>query len=438
MVISSREIFYQSSIHLTPLTADGAIDGQAVAQIVANEYCQAGIERKDVQSGAVIITGETARLRNAPQVVEALSKLAGDFVVASAGPRLESILAARGSGAAQKSLENKRTILNIDIGGGTTNLAVFASGELLDAACIGIGGRFLMLSQDRHVISITESGELFMDAIAKRTIRGEQVSHDRLKHYGQLLGEALIQATISHRPPQIARRLYITEPLNHEYSIDEYWFSGGVAEFMQAPPKDPLMFQDMGAYLASGLVESLSAKGVAYTIAPLPIRATVIGAGLHSLQLSGSTISVSNDTLPLNNLPLIRPFTNPLENQVLSKRIKKCLSDCLSNHDLNWSLTPLAIVLDRLPNTDYEALNEWASGLVAAYTDLQGTHPLVVVVTDDVAMALGQLMRAYLPNEKLIVLDGISLSSGDYIDIGSPLAGGQVLPVVIKSLVFQY
>src|SRR5438477_11524888 len=91
VAITSREILYEGNIHFTPITADGLIDAQAVSDILEREYQLAGIDRSRIRTGAAIITGETARLRNAPQVIQNLAHLAGDLVAASAGPHLESI-----------------------------------------------------------------------------------------------------------------------------------------------------------------------------------------------------------------------------------------------------------------------------------------------------------------------------------------------------------
>jgi len=55
-------------------------------------------------------------------VIEKLCLLSGDLVAVSAGPHLEALLAARGSGSVAASQQNRSTILNIDIGGGTMNL----------------------------------------------------------------------------------------------------------------------------------------------------------------------------------------------------------------------------------------------------------------------------------------------------------------------------
>ena len=107
------------------------MDGPEIRRIVEEEYRKAGIKRGQVDTGAIIITGETSRKENARTVLAALSELAGDFVVATAGPDLESVLAAKGAGAVEYSEKTGKTVLHMDIGGGTSNLALIEKGQVV-------------------------------------------------------------------------------------------------------------------------------------------------------------------------------------------------------------------------------------------------------------------------------------------------------------------
>ncbi|MBC8930669.1 ethanolamine ammonia-lyase reactivating factor EutA, partial [Escherichia coli] len=115
---------------------------------VTKEYANAGIKKEEIGMGAVIITGETARKDNASNVLDAMSGFAGDFVVATAGPDLESIIAGKGAGAHTYAKENNTSVVNLDIGGGTTNLSLFDRGELIDTACLDIGGRLIKVDRE--------------------------------------------------------------------------------------------------------------------------------------------------------------------------------------------------------------------------------------------------------------------------------------------------
>lgn len=123
--IVNKEVFYRSGIYFTPLKSQTEIDAAKVKEIIRKEYEKAGRKPEDLQTGAVIITGETARKQNANRVLETLSDMAGDFVVATAGPDLESVLSAKGAGSDRLSEEKREVVANIDIGGGTSNIAFF-------------------------------------------------------------------------------------------------------------------------------------------------------------------------------------------------------------------------------------------------------------------------------------------------------------------------
>jgi ethanolamine utilization protein EutA len=407
MVIEETQIVYQSPIYFTPLTKDASIDADKVAAILREEYGKAGIKPGDVATGAVIVTGETASKRNAAEVSRLLAGLAGHFVVASAGPNLESILAGRGSGAAAASRVSQSTICNVDIGGGTTNIAVFKNGDLLSAHCLVVGGRFIRLDQNWQILELTDAGrEICRQATGKDWTEGETIGGDyalRVARYAAVM----ILDTVEKQ------------------DADEYWFSGGVAEVMQDRREEKasdVEYGDLGVLLGRSLLNLLRDRGTEYRIADDPMRATVIGAGTHSLQLSGSTVSVSRGMLPMANLPVVR--------------VNGDIDSALANHDLRWSEQPLALYLPELGRMNYGELNDCASTLATAFRLHRGCAPLVIVCSHDIAAALGQLLKKLLPDTPHIVLDGISSSCGDFVDIGEPLANNQAIPVVLKELVF--
>ena len=445
LAVAQTEIIYESEIHLTPIKTDTrAIDGEGVARIVAGEYEKAGICAADVQTGAVIITGETARLRNAAEVLEHLCGLAGDFVVASAGPHLESMLAARGSGACKASKERSITICNIDIGGGTSNAAVYSNGQLLDTACLGIGGRCLQLKANGEVLSITESGETFFDAIAKKVAVGDVLSSELLHHYGLLIAQTIFRFFYTAKPPQVTQRLLITDKLKHDYKIDEYWISGGVAEFMQKAPADLLQYGDMGAFIADGLNWLLTDKQVNFHLPSSPILATVIGAGQHSIQLSGSTIWVEEAVLPVKNIPVIRPFKSPssagsstADTASIEVLVDQILH-AIDKQDLDRTKV-LAVALERLADLSFNNLSSFSQALGLALDKVGLPQPYVLVCEQDIGLALGQMLRSDADGRtrSLIVIDGIQSDHGDFIDIGKPLPNQQALPVVVKDLIFK-
>src|SRR5512140_2379923 len=141
LAITGRQVLYQSPIVFTPLADRETVDAVKLNEIVRREYAAAGVSPEQVETGAVIITGETAKKKNADQILSALSGLAGEFVVSVAGPHVESLISGRGAGAALYSQTHYTTVTNVDIGGGSANSVTFRSGVFLAAAAMNYGGR---------------------------------------------------------------------------------------------------------------------------------------------------------------------------------------------------------------------------------------------------------------------------------------------------------
>ena len=200
--VAAREVLRRSAVHFTPLRSERELDAEAIARIVDAEYAAAGIDRRAVQTGAVIITGETARRENARAVLEALSGYAGDFVVATAGPALESALAGRGAGAADYAQAHACTVVNLDIGGGTTNIARFTNGALTDTACLNVGGRLVKLEPDGRVTYVSPVLRPFVPYAP-----GDRLTPQDLAPTVALLTEILEEA-LGFRPVQDEARLH--------------------------------------------------------------------------------------------------------------------------------------------------------------------------------------------------------------------------------------
>ncbi|MDR3617584.1 MAG: ethanolamine ammonia-lyase reactivating factor EutA [Candidatus Obscuribacterales bacterium] len=451
--IDKKVVVYESAIHMTPLNDSGQIDEQGVVSIIASEYQRAQIKAADIDTGAAIITGESAKRRNAKAILSAISALAGDFVCESAGAHLESILAARGSSCDVASLENNMTIANIDIGGGTCNIAVYSHGKLLETACIDIGGRFIEFYEDKQkpaagtktIKSLTNSGLQFLGPTGCGLKNNDAVSTKELGSIAKTLAECLVKL-ISNRSCALDL-LWSDEPLKFESKIDQYRFTGGVAQTMKeiddseiASQLDNFAFNDMGVLLAKALLEELKNEKLPFKISDNAIRATVIGAGHCSVQLTGSTIGLNQHQKPIRNIRL----TQPQFDRYLT--VEAAISTCFRLNEIDWSEKPLALVVDSAfegePRISFTKVQKFAQEMAAAIDDHKSAEPIILVTRFDIAMAIGQLLGASLPGRKVLVLDGLSFSSGDYIDIGKVLEKGtdsatSTVPVVIKSLVFR-
>src|SRR6266851_6414915 len=141
--ITAKFVLYQSPIVFTPLADRETVDAARLTELVRREYAAAGVDPAQVETGAVIITGETAKKKNADEILHALAGLAGEFVVTVAGPHVESLIAGRGAGAAAYSQEHFSRVTNVDIGGGSANSALFQAGALVAAAAMNYGGRIV-------------------------------------------------------------------------------------------------------------------------------------------------------------------------------------------------------------------------------------------------------------------------------------------------------
>src|SRR6476660_9220905 len=97
-VVVNRKILWQSPILLTPYLPDYTIDTDELAGFIGECYGYARVDPDDVDSGAVILTGEAIKRHTARALADLFADNAGTFVCASAGHHMECQLAAHGSG----------------------------------------------------------------------------------------------------------------------------------------------------------------------------------------------------------------------------------------------------------------------------------------------------------------------------------------------------
>lgn len=398
--IVQRKILYRSPIHFTPLLDDSHMDAPALRRIVEAEYQKAGITRETVDTGAVIITGETSRKENARAVLEALADLAGDFVAAAAGPDLESVLAAKGAGAVDVSERTGKTVLHMDIGGGTSNLCLIREGRVEQTGCLNVGGRLVKVNERGTVTYVSPVLRGLTDIRV-----GQVVSRESLEPLAGLLTWALEMAAGRREVTPLLPRL-TTEEVEAPWEVPKedliVSFSGGVADCIEKD-RDWSSFGDIGVILGQEIRKSALCRG-AYLLGKETIRATVIGAGCHSAQLSGSTVFHQNVTFPMKNLPVVGlSFSHQEERPVLS--------------------------LPRLENNSYAAIAELAEDLAK-----RKERPLILSMEQDMAKALGQLLALRLGRQApILCIDRVRLRPGSFLDIGAPVENA--IPVVVKTLV---
>ena len=419
MSITDREILYKSQVYFTPLKGAELVDGDGIRALVEREYQNAGISRNAVNTGAIIITGETSRKENASAVLQALSDYAGEFVVATAGPDLESILAAKGAGAAEYSEKTGKTVLHMDIGGGTSNLALLQDGKVVRTGCLNVGGRLLKLDAEGEVTYVSP----VLKDLTEIEI-GDKPSEQQLFQVAQMLCSALEMASGRMTETPLLQKLATGE-------VQTVWevpkvpvivsFSGGVADCI-AETKPYLQFGDIGPMLGKAIRQSSLCKED-FVLGKETIRATVIGAGCHSTQLSGSTVFCRGVTLPKKNLPVIAFSRQEQENADFPQKIADRLAMCDSED------TVLAI--EGYESPDYSRITRLAETILKGV----GDRPVYLCLQTDMAKALGQKLSLLAADKPCLCLDRLKFTPESFLDIGLPV--GPCFPVVIKTLVLS-
>lgn len=437
IAIVGKEILYKSEVHFTPLRSLTELDGDGVKAIVEKEFARAGFRPADVDTGAVIITGESARKENAALVTDKLSSFAGEFVVSTAGPDLESVVAGKGSGAFQYSSENECTVVNLDIGGGTTNVVLFDTGETLGKCCFDIGGRLIKLGPDRRIAYIAPAAKRIIDAEGLSVSVGAPAEEAVLSRVTDRMAD-LLAAAVDRAPSDPLLERVRTEKSTRMPAVPKnakLCFSGGVAEcFYNGGGMDPFQYGDIGVLLGRSLKKHPAFSGKDVINAKETLRATVVGAGTYTTSLSGSTIDYSAGVFPVKNVPALT---------VTHSEQAECLKDggTLLAKKVRWfreqsDSSLMIIALPGLPDPTYGEIRALAHAVAAATEHtLPQDAPVLAVVEEDNAKALGIALKP-LVNRRYAVIDSVKVEAGDYVDIGKPLMDGLVVPVIVKTLLF--
>jgi len=432
--IEERRIIYEGRIIDTPLLPDKSLDIDTLTSFFREEYRRAGIDPDSIHTGAVIVTGESAKKHNAPQIAEALSKDAGKFVAATAGPNFESLLAAMGSGATARSKEQRKAIMSCDIGGGTSNLAISRNGEVLSTSCIAVGGRLMALDSEIRIRQLADPAVEVMRHIGMNYRLGDQIPKEHIGKIAGKMAEVLIEVMTGPPRSPLARKLMMTDYLDYSIPIDEYVFSGGVAENIYGKKG---RYNDIGSILAK-TIRSLTPGLKAPMVEPLnKIRATVIGAGAYSLSISGSSGFMDTRlTLPIRNVPVLR--VDAEEEKLSVEHVVSRVRTAFSRFDLEEGQEIVALYFKDPVRVHYPSLQLFAKAIESALPNsVEKKLPVILIFERDIARSVGNVIRRETGlKTNLLSLDELSLNDGDWIDISEPLVGGQVFPVTVKSLVF--
>lgn len=432
--VVARDELHRSPILLTPFTADGLIDVEELERFVAHSYENAGVEPAQVDTGVVILTGVALERANARAVAELFAGGGGRFVCASAGHNLEAILAAHGSGAVAFGRRSKQPVLHLDIGGGTTKLALVVGGEILQTAAIAVGGRLVAVDEEGTVVRSEAAAAEAAELVGLDVKVGARLRAGDRERLAGALADALVEAIFEPGASGLAQALMLTDPLAGPPGPGTvFTCSGGVSEYLFGRQAGD--FGDLAGALARQLTLRLEHRGASLTPTGEGIRATAIGASQYTVQLSGNTVLVSDtSTLPLRNLPVVRAR---LGDDLDPAGVADAVRAAMARLDLHPDVVP-CVALPWSGEPYYRSLRALASGVADACAEQVARHqPLILALEADVGRGVGAILREELGvSAPVVSLDGLDLQELDYVDIGTPLQPSGVVPVVVKSLAF--
>jgi ethanolamine utilization protein EutA len=434
-VVVDRQVLWRSPIMLTPFLPDGMIDAQALKQFIDKSYKEAGFDRSDVDSGAVILTGEAIKRKNARAIDELFADEAGKFVCATAGHILECRLAAHGSGAVKASRDRAQSILHVDIGGGTTKLTLIEKGTPVSSAAFAVGGRLVATDDQGKWTRIDDSARLTAEDLGFAPTPESFADPAKREATAQRLAKIAADYVLGAKLDPLGQKLMLTEPLRRTSEPAALTFSGGVSEYIFGT--EPQQFGDIAMPLAKALIKELTTRAKLPLIDPgQRIRATVIGASQFTIQVSGKTIHLSDPSmLPVHGVPVMHVGRTAEEQP-------EKLPDAIRQGFVGLDLEPdsrVAIAFSWQGDPSYERLAATGKAIIAAAAPKGArTEPLFLMIDGDIGRTLGRLLHEELglPGP-LVSIDGVQLQDLDYVDVGELMSPPGVVPVVIKSLLFS-
>lgn len=429
--ITDRETVYESPIRLTPYEGEHRIDAEALGEYIDGWYADAGYGPEDIDTGAVIITGEANRKENADRIIDLFAEQSGRFVCATAGANLETLMAAHGSGAVDLSVDHGVNVLNVDIGGGTTKLAYIEEGFVVDTAAINVGARLVAFDADGDVNRLEDAAVRVAEDVGVDVAKGEPLDAEARDRLAARFAEALFSLVDGDLSP-LAESLMVTDVPEADLDIDVVTFSGGGAEYVY--DRDPGYHDDLGEELGAAIRAEVEARDLDVETLDTGIRATAVGSNQHTVQVSGNTITLSDESLlPMRNVPMV-PFVANHDDD--PDELAEQVRDKLEMYDVDELGGGFAFGfhLHGLPSYDFlrMVVDAAADGRAA----MDGTGPLVLAFDADVAMNAGRIAEGVV-DVPVIAVDGVELDQFGYIDIGEPLDETRAVPLTVKSLLFE-
>jgi ethanolamine utilization protein EutA len=438
--VTERKTLYLSPVHFTPYTAGRSrIDDEALGRLVDAAYQEAGITPEQVDTGAIILTGEAIRRDNARGIADLFAAQRGNFVCASAGHNFEALLSAHGSGAVALSAERQCRVLNIDIGGGTTKLAVAEKGKVLGTAAFHIGGRLLALDDGGSISVLEPGGDLLARQVGFPWQVGDRVTAAQLEALANRMAHMVLALAQEDNPASEIEGFWLTPALGGAKHYDAVIFSGGVGEYVYG--NEALSFGDLGAPLGKALQTLIRQGALRWPLVPARecIRATVMGAAQHTVQVSGNTIYRSSAALlPRKNLQVLRPPVD-LDETIDPSTLARAIASHFLAFDLREGEAEVALVFRWGGPPAAVRIAAFCRGLMEGLpATVKNRRPIYLVFDHDLAGLVGTILKNdFQLRNDLLAIDGVILHDFDFIDLGKALEPSGTVPVTIKSLVFH-
>lgn len=438
-VVVDRRILWRSPILLTPYRTDYSIDAEALKAFFAESYREAGLTPDEIDSGAVILTGEALKRVNARAIADLFAEESGKFVCASAGHNLEAVMAAHGSGAVRLSRAEDKVFLNVDIGGGTTKLALCRKGEVVSTAAFAVGGRLVAFDADGALTRIEGPAAAAAEAAGVTLAPGRVLPAEDRRSLVKRMVDVLVGFVRQEEPDALGRALALTPPLDGSVTPEVVAFSGGVSEYVYE--RETGGYGDLGKALAHHVRHALTEARIPWPVYDpgQGIRATVVGASQFSVQVSGNTIMVSSeDALPLRNVPVAR-LRADLSGEIDPDAVAREIGAALDRNDIDPAEGDVALAFKWEGLPLHKRMHDLARGVRAGLSGvLARRRPVVLMMEGDAGRTIGHILEDELGVDSGVVsVDGVQLRDLDYVDIGAVIHPTEVVPLIIKSLLFS-
>ncbi|MEV7680108.1 ethanolamine ammonia-lyase reactivating factor EutA [Streptomyces sp. NPDC088341] len=435
-VVVDKQIVHESAVALTPYAEGLRIDEERLTALVDQAFKDAGVRADEVDTGAVILTGEATRRHNARAIADLFAARTGRFICATAGHDMEATLAAHGSGAVARSERDRARVLNIDIGGGTTKLSVAEAGTVRSIAALHLGARLIVVDSTGRIVRLEPAGRRLAQSLGLDWSPGDLVHTAELAELAALMADTVVAAVNGAPAPLDGLDwLRLTEPLTERGPYDAVVFSGGVAEYVHG--RESREFGDLGPLFGRALAERSGRMPGPVEDTGRAIRATVLGASQYTVRVSGNTIHISDpDLLPLHNLRVVRP-----EVELADTVDPHAVADAIGKHLARLDADPADVLVlgfrwSGLPS--FPRLDAFVEGIRRGLSErIAAGGPLCLLFEGDIARTVGGILLDQGVTVPVISVDGITVGEFDFVDIGAVLPRSGTVPVSLKSMVFS-